>query len=275
MTNPIFNSLLEVLRELYHGVSVSLRAAMTPHSHWAVFVLLGFSCLYGVFHILLPGHQKAVISAYFLSENARYGQGFLAGGVFALFHAVAATAIPFVLREILQLTLGKTNELSGHWAQIISVWGILLIALILFAFKLQKIPELRRRATLTKIRRRMGFDLHDRLETAFEPVPWRRLLPFLFFAAVIPCPDTLVFLVALSRGAVGLGLAAVAAMTIGMAVTLTVIALAVIAAKKTGRFVTKRRERWLGQFLLESVGLLILIAFALVLFSTTSASPLG
>jgi len=266
MTDPsLMQSLVSVLKELYGALYNTLRAAQGTDPGWALVWLIGLSFAYGVLHVMLPGHQKAVIGAYFLSENSRYGQGFLAGGLFAVFHALSATLLPFLLRLILQLTFGQTSQLSSRLTQTVAVAGILLVALILFVFKLKDIPELRRRALLGRMRRRMGFDLHERLETAYEPIPWRKLLPFLFFAAILPCPDTIIFLAALSRGAIGPGLSAVVAMTLGMTVTLTAIALSVIAAKRTGRGLARRTEGWVGVFLVEVAGLLVLVAFAFLL----------
>ena len=275
MTDPsLMQSLVSVLKELYGALYNTLRAAQGTDPGWALVWLIGLSFAYGVLHVMLPGHQKAVIGAYFLSENSRYGQGFLAGGLFAVFHALSATLLPFLLRLILQLTFGQTSQLSSRLTQTVAVAGILLVALILFVFKLKDIPELRRRALLGRMRRRMGFDLHERLETAYEPIPWRKLLPFLFFAAILPCPDTIIFLAALSRGAIGPGLSAVVAMTLGMTVTLTAIALSVIAAKRTGRGLARRSEGWVGVFLVEVAGLLVLVAFAFLLLPL-AGSPGG
>lgn len=266
MTDPTFlDGLLGVLRELYQALFHSLKAAQTDGGGVALALLAGLSFAYGVLHVLLPGHQKTIIGAYFLSENARFGQGLLAGLLFAVFHALSATLLPLVLRLTLQLTMGQTNQLSSQVTQTAAVIGILAVAAILFGFKLKDLPELRRRSHLEAMRRRLGFDLHERLETAYEPVPWRKLIPFLFFAALLPCPDTIIFLASLSLGAVGPGLTAVGAMTLGMAVTLTAIALSVIAAKRSGRGLRRRSMGWLGVFLVEVAGLVVLVLFALLL----------
>jgi nickel/cobalt exporter len=269
------DSLLAVLRALYQTLYHSLRTAQTDGGLWAVAVLAGLSFAYGVLHILLPGHQKTVIGAYFVSENGRYGQGFLAGGLFALFHGLSATLLPLVLHVALQMTMGQTNQVGAQVAQTVSVVGILIVAGLLFVLKLRDVPELRRKAALATMRRRLGFDLHDRLETAYEPIPWRKLLPFLFFAALLPCPDIIVFLAALSLGAIGPGLAAVGAMTLGMALTLTVVALTVIAAKRSGRNLQKRPLGWLGTFAIEVAGLVILVLFALLLLPIAGNARLG
>ena len=269
-------TILALQKQFHEGLSASLRAAQAPDGGIALGLLLGFAFLYGVFHTLLPGHQKAVIGAYFISENARYGQGFLAGALFALFHAISAIAVLLVIRLALHFTAGQSLSQATNLTQLGSAWGIFAVAGILFILKLRDIPELRRQTTLGQMRRRLGFDLHERLETAFEPVPWKRFLPFLFFAALLPCPGTLlVLLFSLSLGALGLGLAAVAAITLGMAATLTVLALAIIAAKRTGRGIARKRDGWVGMFVVEILGLLVLVAFAFLLIPFDGNTRIG
>lgn len=266
MNNPSFiDQLLELLRNLYQALYQGLRAAQGPEGLTALFVVAGLAFAYGVFHVLLPGHQKAVISAYFISEKADYRQGFLVGALFALFHGLSAILLPLALRFGLQLTLGKTNQLTSHILQVTAFVGVIVIALVLLIQKVVRIPELRRHADLGRVRRLMGFDLHERLETSYEPVPWGKLMPFLFFAALLPCPDTIVFLAALSLGAVVPGLTAVLAMTLGMAMTLTILALVVIGAKRSGRGLTRRTTGWVGMFTLELLGVVALVAFAFLL----------
>lgn len=259
-------AILELQRQFHQGLSASLRAAQAPDPGLALALLLGFSFLYGVFHTLLPGHQKAVIGAYFVSENARYAQGFLAGALFAVFHAVSAVGVLLIVRLVLQFTAGQSLTQATLVTQTLSAWGILVVALGLFLLKLRDIGELRRRATLARMRRRLGFDLHERLETTYEPVPWRKFIPFLFFASLLPCPGTLlVLLFSLSLGALGLGLASVTAITLGMTTTLTALALAIIAAKRSGRGLARKTEGWVGIFVLEVVGLLVMVALAFFL----------
>jgi len=272
----VTETILLLQKQFHEGLSASLRAAQAPDGGLALGLLLGFSFLYGIFHTLLPGHQKTVIGAYFLSENARYGQGFLAGGLFAVFHAFTAIAVLLLVRLVLHFTAGQSLTQATNLTQLVSAWGILLVALVLFLMKLRDIGELRRRSTLARLRRRMGFDLHERLETAYEPVPWRRFLPFLFFAAILPCPGTLlVLLFSLSLGALGLGLASVAAITLGMAATLTTLALVIIAAKRTGRGLARRNEGWVGIFLVEVLGLVLLVGFAFLLIPFDGNTRIG
>ena len=268
--------ILDLQKHFHEGLSASLRAALAPDGGVALGLLLAFSFLYGVFHTLLPGHQKSVIGAYFVSENARYGQGFLAGGLFAIFHAMTAITVLLVIRLGLHFTAGQSLSQATTLTQTVSAWGILVVAFVLFIMKVKDIGELRRQAALGRMRRRLGFDLHQRLETAYEPIPWRRFIPFIFSAALLPCPGTLlVLLFSLSLGALGLGLASVAAITLGMAATLTALALAVIAAKKKGRGLAGRSEGWVGVFLLEVAGLVLLVGFAFLLIPFDGSGRIG
>jgi len=124
-------AILELQRQFHQGLSSSLRAAMGPDGGLALTFLLGFSFLYGVFHTLLPGHQKAVIGAYFVSENARYAQGFLAGALFAVFHAASAVGVLLLIRLVLKFTAGQSLAQATAFTQTVSAWGILVVALVL------------------------------------------------------------------------------------------------------------------------------------------------
>ena len=266
MTDPSWmDALIVLLKSLYSTLYHSLRDAQGTGGWTALAVMSGLSFAYGVLHILLPGHQKAVISAYFLSENARYGQGFLVGLLFAVIHAISAIVLPLILRLVLKMTMSGVTQFTGRQMQLFAVVGIMLMAVLLFAWKLREIPELRRRAHLVRVRRQLGFDLHDRLETAYEPIPWKRLLPFVFFAALLPCPDTIIFMASLAIGAWGPGLAAVASMSLGMALTLTIIALVVIVSKRSGRALARGSHGWVGVFTIEMAALVVLVLFALLL----------
>ncbi len=239
---------------------------MGPDGAWALTLLLLFSFLYGVFHTLLPGHQKSIVGAYFMSENARYGQGLLAGALFAVLHASVAVAALVLVRLVFQLSAAQSLAQATFWTQTLAAWGVIAVGFGLFLQKMRGLGEVRRRAELERVRRELGFDLHDRLEASFEPVPWRRFLPFLVFTALMPCPGTLmVLLFSLSLGAFSLGLASVAAISLGMAATLTVIALGIIWMKKRGRALTTRAPGRATVFAVEALSLFILVAFALLL----------
>jgi ABC-type nickel/cobalt efflux system permease component RcnA len=266
----LIETIAELQRQFQSALSASFRAAQLPDGGAALFLLLGFAFLFGVFHTLMPGHQKAIIGAYFLSENARYGQGFLAGALFAAFHGVTTVTVLLVFWGLLHLAAGQSVTQTTALTQTISAWGLLAVATGLVIWKVKDIGRLRRLGSLDRMRQRLGFDLHERLETAYEPLPWKKFMSFLFLAALFPCPPSLfVLFFSLRLGALNLGLAAVAAISIGMAATLTAIALAVIASKKAIR----RQGRWYWVFSAELSGLMLMVVFAFFLIPLGGTNP--
>ncbi len=80
---------------------------------WAVWLLLGLSFAYGVFHAAGPGHGKAVISAYMVSsgETAKRGiaLSFMAAFVQAL-SAVLIVGIAAVIFHVTAVTMTKATD---------------------------------------------------------------------------------------------------------------------------------------------------------------------
>jgi nickel/cobalt exporter len=236
----------------------------------ALFLLLGFAFLFGVFHTLMPGHQKAIIGAYFLSENARYGQGFLAGLLFAVFHGVMTVTLLLIFWGIFGLAAGQSVNHASILMQTVSAWGLLALAVWLVIWRIKDLGKLRRLGALDRMRAKLGFDLHDRIETAYEPLPLKKFLSFLFLAALFPCqPSFYVVLFSIRLGALNLGLLSVAVISIGMAAALTGIAIAVIASKKTLR----RRAPWYWVFSAELAGLVFMVALAFFLIPLGGTNP--
>jgi ABC-type nickel/cobalt efflux system permease component RcnA len=262
----LLSELIDLQHQFQNALTGSLRASMGPDGATALLLLLVFSFLYGVFHTLLPGHQKSLVSAYFLSENARYGQGLLVGVLFAVLHAGVAIVALVLVRLVFQFSAAQSLQQASFWTQTVAAWGVIGVGFALFLSKVAGLGEVRRRADLERVRRELGFDLHDRLETTYEPIPWNRFLPFVFFTAVMPCPGTLmVLLFSLSLGAFSLGLAAVVAISLGMAFTLSGISLGIIWMKKRGRGLTRRSPGRATVFAVEAISLAILVVFALLL----------
>ncbi|NNM54991.1 MAG: hypothetical protein HKM05_09745 [Spirochaetales bacterium] len=262
-----FSKVIQLQQTFQFGLSHAIRDLKIHPWAPALWTLLIFSFLYGALHVLLPGHQKSVIGAYFLSENARYGQGFLVGILFALAHGVSVTITLLVLRFVLRLAVGTSLAVATQFLQGFAVIGVVSVASVLVVRRLSQWKEVSRLSALDKMRQTLGFDWHDRLETSYEPVPWRRLLPFLFFAAVLPCPGSLlVLLFALGLGAPVLGLISVGAISLGMAVSLTLLSLAVIAVKKSGRQRVRSGRGRITVLVLELASLAALLGFSLLMW---------
>src|SRR5690606_3339829 len=69
----------------YRSMSSMIRAAKTDGS--AVWMLLGVSFLYGIFHAAGPGHGKAVISSYLVANKETWRRGVVLSFASALLQA--------------------------------------------------------------------------------------------------------------------------------------------------------------------------------------------
>ena len=67
---------------------------------------LAIAFAYGVFHAVGPGHGKAVLLSYFLSQDAKISRGVWMGAQIAFFHVVSAIVIVIIVHLILQQAFG-------------------------------------------------------------------------------------------------------------------------------------------------------------------------
>ncbi|HVJ33720.1 MAG TPA: hypothetical protein VND94_11425 [Terriglobia bacterium] len=84
--------------------------------------------LYGVFHVLGPGHGKTVIAGYFLGHHASWGRGIAMAGWMAISHVVAAIGIVLVLHVILSHSFATPVD-EMMWLRFVSYGAIVLIGL--------------------------------------------------------------------------------------------------------------------------------------------------
>ncbi|MDR3518287.1 MAG: hypothetical protein P4M00_21025 [Azospirillaceae bacterium] len=94
--------------------SLALTGAMVAMRHgpsmvpvlWGVLVAF----LYGCFHAAGPGHGKTVVISYFLSQEARLTRGLMLGLRISLAHVVSAIVIVLVLKLLMDHTLPASLE---------------------------------------------------------------------------------------------------------------------------------------------------------------------
>jgi len=108
--------------EYYRVLSSTIRAAKTDGS--AVFVLMGLSFAYGIFHAAGPGHGKAVISSYLVANEETWKRGVTLSFASALLQALVA----ILLVGIAAALLGATAKTMGDTVRWIEIVSYLLIA---------------------------------------------------------------------------------------------------------------------------------------------------
>jgi nickel/cobalt exporter len=109
--------LLAKQAEFYRLLSGTIRAAKSDGS--AVFVLMGLSFAYGVFHAAGPGHGKAVISSYLVANDETWRRGVTLSFASAILQALVAIAVVGVAAVLLGAT-AKTMSDTVRWIEIVS-----------------------------------------------------------------------------------------------------------------------------------------------------------
>lgn len=199
----------------------------------------------GLVHAATPGHGKSVVLTYFVGYKARPWAGLVMGLKIALSHVGSAVVLFVVLRLILDRTL---RGMSDNWLPTVSYCGIALVGLVLIWQTLR------------------GNHVHAPAGGG------RGILPLLI--GLVPCPITLsVLLVAVSQGHIAASLLLAAAMALGMATTLTGVALLAIALRASIAVFLERHAGLVKG--MEVAGAVIITLIGLTLFWGALTGPKG
>jgi nickel/cobalt exporter len=109
--------------EFYLLLSGAIRKAKTDGS--AVWVLMGLSFAYGIFHAAGPGHGKAVISSYLVANEETWKRGVALSFASALVQALVAVLVVGIAAALLGATAKTMNN---------AVWWIEIASYLLIAF---------------------------------------------------------------------------------------------------------------------------------------------
>jgi nickel/cobalt transporter (NicO) family protein len=85
----------------------------------AVYLLVGVSFLYGVFHAVGPGHGKAVITSYLLVSRQTVKRGIVISFAAALMQGLSAIVIVLIAAVLLRVTAVEMTRVT-NWFEIIS-----------------------------------------------------------------------------------------------------------------------------------------------------------
>src|SRR4029077_1637454 len=91
----------------------------------AVWLLMGISFAYGVFHAAGPGHGKAVISSYLVANEETWKRGITLSFASALLQAFVAVAVVGIAAALLGATAG-TMKRAVWWIEIVS-YGLIAL----------------------------------------------------------------------------------------------------------------------------------------------------
>lgn len=124
-------------QSFYRALTGSLKAMR--EDPWALKTLLGLSFAYGIFHAAGPGHGKAVISSYMIANETALRRGIMISLISALLQGVAAiglVAAAYILLRGSGITMTKATwvmELASFG--MVTLFGVWLLGRKLYALR--------------------------------------------------------------------------------------------------------------------------------------------
>jgi nickel/cobalt transporter (NicO) family protein len=286
----IMGWILQKQADFYRMLNGTIRAAKTDGS--AVWVLMGISFAYGIFHAAGPGHGKAVISSYLVANEETWKRGITLSFASAFVQALVAIAVVGIAAVLLNATARTMNN-AVWWIEIVSY---LLIAAMgarllwtkgrafLSEWRLLRAPKsVGAAATSAHVQHRdhahhhhddahdRGYDnpghgeaghVHDEHcghshgptpEQLSGPGGWKRGLMAIFAVGLRPCSGAILVLVfALAQGIFWAGVAATLVMGLGTAITVAAIATLTVSATALAARIAATRTGY-GSLMLRGV----------------------
>jgi ABC-type nickel/cobalt efflux system permease component RcnA len=243
-------------RDVTREMSSRLRAIRDGDTPLALLVGVGLAFLYGVVHAAGPGHGKAVVIGYFLTRQARLARGFLMGLQISVGHVVSAIIVAFAA-DLIFKTVWGTSAADLRGVQLASYAAIALIGTYMLI------------ETARGGGHRHHHHGHDHGGNPGHSHGHSQGLLSLG-VGVVPCTGAiLVMLFALANGILLAGFMLVAAIALGMALTMGALGiLAVVARNVVTRWIA--REETAGRIgtALEYAGAGAIILIGVGLFWT-------
>ena len=290
MTQPTFvdQIILAVARwqrEFHQDLAEAMQAAGDGDRLWPVLTVAGFAFLYGVFHAIGPGHGKAVVAGYFVGQRAVLWRAVALGGAIAAVQGVSAIILVGGLVGV--VGLAGTRLLAGMPVlEMVSYALIIIIGLHMFY------QALRGQACCSDDH--LHHDHHDHRgddgaarsdgRHRAAAADWHggswvlSVWPAALAVGVRPCTGALIILLfAAANQAYPLGAGAVAAMAVGVAITVSLIGIGAIGIHRaldspvTGRF---GLAVWLRPALKFTGATIIILAGILMLLAALARADL-
>ena len=231
--NLVWSEYLILVQSVQRDLHLSLSAALRDieaDGFGSSLALIGLSFLYGVFHAAGPGHGKIVISTYLLSHESQLRRGVILSFASALFQGLTAIVIVTLAVWLLNLSMRQTRGMAND-VEVASFALITLMGLMIMASRLWR---LRKAFTADALSGQHKHDHeHEHCDPAHGPsqsdldaaLSLRTFIGIVLSIGIRPCSGAvIVLLLAYSLDLGMVGLFAVLAMSLGTAITVSVLA---------------------------------------------------
>jgi nickel/cobalt transporter (NicO) family protein len=219
---------------LNDAISDAFERVRDHNSHAAIALILGLAFLYGALHALGPGHGKSVVASYFLANHSRWTNGVVMGSVISLIQGLTAILLVGVLAVVLQWR--QFDVLNRSTLVEFVSYG--LIAALGFVMLYRAITGQGCAHDHGTVQAHTHDHDHDRDHAPAAVVGTGAAAGALDMRLIVvtgltPCASAIIILLfALANQALTIGIAAVGALAIGMAITVSVIGVASILGRR-------------------------------------------
>jgi nickel/cobalt transporter (NicO) family protein len=175
---------------------------------------------WGALHALSPGHGKTMVAAYLVGTRGTARHAVALGATVTVTHTIGVFALGVVTLLLSQFIL---PEQLYPWLNLAS--GLMVVGI--------GAAVLRKRVNGQRSAVNEHHDHEHDHHHHHHELSWKGLLAMGASAGLIPCPSALVVLLgAIAQHQVALGLVLITMFSLGLAMTLTVLGLAVVYAQK-------------------------------------------
>ena len=242
---PLLRQSVALQRTLQRSISETMQSVKDRGDFGSLFVLLGASFLFGLLHVMGPGHRKMLVIGYFMGEEAKPVAGILAGFLLALVHAGSAIVLVggfywFASRSLL---------VSVNQAELVLFPVTYGIIVILGAWMLYQGSR--------------GYRRNEKYSADTKGIGG------LILSGLVPCPGaSAIMIFAVSSDAMILGILAVLAMSLGMGLFLSGLGLVSIFFRRgISRFFEDQKRTRILDLVLHLVGGILMICFGAFLLA--------
>ena len=241
------NFIQSVQKGLHIELAELLRRVETD-SFGASVALISFSFLYGVFHAAGPGHGKIIISTYLLTHRSHLPRGILLSFFSSLIQGITAITVVTASVWLFDLSMRQTRGVITD-IEITSFALMLLVGFLIVVFRLFNLLKAVRGS------RDQADDGDERTHSAEcghahgpsarelqDPLTMGSFLGIIASIGIRPCSGAIiVLLLAYSLSLKMVGIFSVLAMSLGTALTISVLATITVYFKTIAtRFLTAR-----------------------------------
>ncbi|HMC41779.1 MAG TPA: hypothetical protein VKI20_02115 [Acidimicrobiales bacterium] len=189
--------------------------------------MLGVAVLLGAAHGLAPGHGKTIMAAYVVGGAGHLVDAALVGLVVAAMHTASVVVLGAVLFQVSRST---PLDRVFPWLTLGAGLVVATYGLVLFRGRMSRLRQARRDPHGHHVHGHHDQDIHSGdISEGVSPLSRRGLVLLATAGGLFPSPSALLVLIgAFTLGRVGLGLALVGAFSVGLAVTLSAVAVALV-----------------------------------------------